>query len=85
MIHKIFTSPINLIVRIGEKVQEEVEKEFYDLEHIQKKLIHLQMMYELEEIDEESYKQSEAELLLRYEIAKKREMEQINELTKGKR
>ncbi|MFC4023547.1 gas vesicle protein GvpG [Oceanobacillus longus] len=85
MIQKIFTSPINLIVKIGEKVQDEVEKEFYDLEHIQKKLIHLQMMYELEEIDEESYKQSETELLLRYEIAKKREMEQINEFTKGKR
>ena len=85
MIHKIFSSPINLIVKIGEKVQEEVEKEFYDLEHIQKKLIHLQMMYELEEIDEESYKQSETELLTRYEIAKKREMEQINELTKEKK
>ena len=85
MIQKIFTSPINLIVKIGEKVQEEVEKEFYDLEHIQKKLIHLQMMYELEEIDEESYKQSETELLTRYEIAKKREMEQINERTKGKK
>ncbi|WP_249870429.1 gas vesicle protein GvpG [Oceanobacillus saliphilus] len=85
MIQKIFTSPINLIVKIGEKVQEEVEKEFYDLEHIQKKLIHLQMMYELEEIDEESYKQSEAELLLRYELAKKREMEKIDELTKSKK
>ena len=65
MIQKIFTSPINLIVKIGEKVQEEVEKELYDLEHIQKKLIHLQMMYELEEIDEDSYKQSEKELLIR--------------------
>ena len=85
MIQKIFTSPINLIEKIGEKVQEEVEKELYDLEHIQKKLIHLQMMYELEEIDEDSYKQSEKELLIRYEIAKKREMEQINELTKRKK
>lgn len=85
MIHKIFTSPINLIVKIGEKVQDEVEKKFYDLEHIQKKLIHLQMMYELEEIDEASYKQSETELLIRYEIAKQREMDQINELTKGKK
>ncbi|MGJ9457920.1 gas vesicle protein GvpG [Oceanobacillus sp. CF4.6] len=85
MIQKLFTSPINLMVKIGEKVQEEVEKEFYDLEHIQKKLIHLQMMYELEEIDEESYKKSETELLTRYDIAKRLEMEQINEFTKGKR
>lgn len=79
MIQKLFTSPINLIVKIGEKVQEEMDKELYDLEHIQKKLVHLQMMYELEEIDEASYKQSEAELFIRYEIAKKREMEQISQ------
>ncbi|OZU88407.1 gas vesicle protein GvpG [Virgibacillus indicus] len=85
MIHKLFTSPINLVVKVGEKVKEEVDKEFYDLEHIQQKLIHLQMMYELDEIEEEAYKQSEKELLTRYEIAKKREMEQWNELTKGEK
>ncbi|MEC5424505.1 gas vesicle protein GvpG [Virgibacillus sp. C22-A2] len=79
MIQKIFTSPVNLVVKIGEKVQEEVEKEYYDIEHIQKKLIHLQMMYDLDEIEEETYKQSEKDLLMRYELAKKREMEQWNE------
>ncbi|WP_404455763.1 gas vesicle protein GvpG [Virgibacillus necropolis] len=84
MIQKLFTSPLNLVVKIGEKVQEEVDKEFYDLEHIQKKLIHLQMMYELEEIREEAYKEQEDELLVRYEIAKKREMDQWNEYTKRK-
>ncbi|WP_430790268.1 gas vesicle protein GvpG [Virgibacillus flavescens] len=82
MIQKLFTSPLNLVVKIGEKVQEEVDREFYDLEHIQKKLIHLQMMYELEEINEEAYKTQEDELLVRYEIAKKREMDQWNEYTK---
>ena len=85
MIHKLFTSPINLVVKIGEKVQEEVDKEFYDLEHIQQKLIYLQMMYELNEIGEEAFMQTEKELLIRYEIAKKREMEQWNELTKGEK
>lgn len=75
-------SPIKLVKKIGEKVQEEVEKEFYDLENIQKKLIHLEMMYELEEIDEDTYKSSEKELLIRYEIAKRREMEQVDMLTK---
>ncbi|ASN04095.1 gas vesicle protein GvpG [Virgibacillus necropolis] len=75
-------SPLKLVIKIGEKVQEEVDKEFFDLEQIQKKLIHLQMMYELEEISEEAYTVQEDELLTRYEIAKKREMEQWNELTK---
>ena len=82
MIHKLFTSPINLIKKVGEHVKEEVDKEMYDLEHIQKKLIQLQMMYELEEISEELYEQQEEELLIRYEVAKKIEMEQWERMTK---
>ncbi|MGI8315993.1 gas vesicle protein GvpG [Halobacillus mangrovi] len=82
MIHKLFTSPINLIVKVGEHVKEEVDKELYDLEHIQKKLIQLQMMYELEEISEETYQAQEEVLLERYEVAKRMEMEQWEELTK---
>ncbi|UOQ44147.1 gas vesicle protein GvpG [Halobacillus salinarum] len=82
MIHKLFTSPFNLVVKVGEKVKEEVDKELYDLEHIQKKLVQLQMMYELDEVSEEVYKAKEEELLTRYEIAKKLEMEQWEELTK---
>ncbi len=82
MIHKLFTSPLHLVVKVGEQVKEEVDKEFYDLDQIQKKLIHLQMMYELEEVSEEVYKAQESELLARYEMAKKREMEQWEELTK---
>ncbi|MYL30947.1 MULTISPECIES: gas vesicle protein GvpG [Halobacillus] len=82
MIHKLFTSPITLIKKVGEHVKEEVDKEWYDLEHIQKKIIQLQMMYELEEISEEAFEQQEEELMLRYEMAKKREMEQWEEMTK---
>ncbi|MFC4558041.1 gas vesicle protein GvpG [Virgibacillus kekensis] len=76
MIHKLFTSPINLVVKVGEKVQEEAEKELYDLEQIQRKLVHLEMMYELDEISEEAYAKKENELMIRYEIAKKREMDE---------
>ncbi|SFF67080.1 Gas vesicle protein G [Halobacillus alkaliphilus] len=84
MIHKLFTSPIDLIVKVGEHVKEEVDKELYDLEHIQKKLVNLQMMYELDEISEEVYESQEEELLERYEIAKKMELEQWEEMTKRK-
>ncbi|WP_371933425.1 gas vesicle protein GvpG [Halobacillus litoralis] len=65
-------------------MKEEVDKEMYDLEHIQKKLIQLQMMYELEEISEEHYEEQEEELLIRYEVAKKMEMEQWENMTKRK-
>ncbi|MEG9296208.1 gas vesicle protein GvpG [Mangrovibacillus sp. Mu-81] len=84
MIHKLVSAPINMVIKIGEKIQEEADKELYDLPTIQQKLIQLQMMYELGEIPEEAFQEKEDELLVRYEIAKKREMEQWEEMTKKK-
>lgn len=84
MLHKLVTAPINLVVKIGEKVQEEADKQLYDLPTIQQKLIQLQMMFELGEIPEEAFQEKEDELLMRYEIAKRREIEQWEELTKKK-
>ena len=78
------TGSIKTIIGIAKKVQKEVDKELYDLPTIQQKLIQLQMMYELEEIPEETYKAKETELLLRYEVAKKKEMEQWEALTTQK-
>lgn len=74
--------PIKAVIKIAEKVKEEADKELYDLPTIQQKLIQLQMMYELEEVSEEVYKEQEEELLARYEVAKQREMEQWENLTK---
>jgi hypothetical protein len=84
MIHKLVSAPINMVIKIGEKIQEEADKELYDLPTIQQKLIQLQMMYELGEIPEEAFQEKEDELLERYEIAKRREMEQWEEMTKKK-
>jgi hypothetical protein len=84
MLHKIVAAPINLVIKIGEKVKEEADKELYDLPTIQKKLIQLQMMYELGEIPEKAYKEKEAELLYRYEAAKNLEMEQWEQMIKKK-
>ncbi|WP_059173162.1 gas vesicle protein GvpG [Bacillus sp. FJAT-27445] len=84
MLHKLVSAPINLVIKIAEKVKEEADKELYDLPTIQQKLIQLQMMYELDEIPEEAYKSKEQELMARYEIAKQKEMEQWQEMTKKK-
>jgi transcription initiation factor IIE alpha subunit len=84
MLHKIVSSPINLVIKIGEKVKEEADKQLYDLPTIQQKLIQLQMMYELGEIPEAAYKKKEEDLLLRYEMAKRLEMEQWEQMTKRK-
>lgn len=74
MIHKLFTWPIDTVLLVGKKIQEEAEKELYDLETIQKKLVHLQMQHELNEMDEDTFIAQEKELIERYRIAKEREM-----------
>jgi Gas vesicle protein G len=73
MIFKLFTLPIRSLIKLGEKIQEEVDQELYDLTLIQQQLIELHMMYDMEEIDEDAYIEREQELLNRYKIAKERE------------
>ncbi|MFZ4450753.1 gas vesicle protein GvpG [Salibacterium aidingense] len=75
MIHKLFTWPASLLMTVGDKVKEEVDKEYYDLEFIQQKLSNLQMMYEMEEISEELFLEQEEILLARYRQAKEREQQ----------
>ncbi|PLS07159.1 gas vesicle protein GvpG [Neobacillus cucumis] len=73
MIHKLFTLPIRSLIKLGEKIQEEVDQEMYNLPYLQQQLVELHMMYELGEIDEETYEEQEKELLRRYKIAKESE------------
>ena len=73
MIFKLFSLPIRSLIKLGEKIQEEVDQELYDLTLIQQQLIELHMMYDMEEIDEDAYIEREEELLNRYKIAKERE------------
>lgn len=75
MFHKLFTLPIRSVIKLAEKIQEEADNELYNFQHIQEKLIQLHMMFETEEIDEETYLEMEQELLTRYKIAKEREKE----------
>ena len=84
MLHKLVSAPINLVIKIAEKVKEEADKELYHLPTIQQKLIQLQMMFELGDIPEGAYKAKEEELLIRYEVAKRMEMEQWEQMTKKK-
>ncbi|RAP75185.1 gas vesicle protein GvpG [Paenibacillus montanisoli] len=73
MIHKLFTFPFHALVKLGEKIAEEVDRELYDLGSIQKHLLQLELQLEFEDISIEEYEQKEAELLRRYAIAKARE------------
>ncbi|SER45045.1 Gas vesicle protein G [Gracilibacillus ureilyticus] len=84
MLHKIVTGPMNVMIKIGEKVKEEADKELYDLPTIQRKLIHLQTMYEQGEIPDAEYEKKEEELLERYEKAKMIEMKQWQDMARRK-
>jgi hypothetical protein len=46
--------------------------------------MNLQMMHEMEEISERDYEEKEQELLERYEVAKRREQEQWEEMKNSK-
>ncbi|CAG9621019.1 gas vesicle protein GvpG [Sutcliffiella rhizosphaerae] len=80
MLHKLFTAPIGMVVKLGEKIKEEVDKEIYDIDHIQRQLVQLEMLAEMNEITEEEYNKKEIELLQRYEHAKLREQKMFEEM-----
>ena len=79
MIFKFFTLSIRSLIKLGEKIQEEADQELYNIPLIyNNSLIELHMMFDMEEIDEETYTAREEELLNRYKIAKDREKNEYN-------
>jgi hypothetical protein len=77
MIFKLFTLPIRSLIKLGEKIQEEVDQELYDIPYLQQQLVELHMMFEMEELDEITYFEREKELIRRYKIAKEREQNEF--------
>jgi hypothetical protein len=73
MIHKLFTFPIRSLLKLGEKIKEEADQEFYNITYIQQQLMELHTLFEMGEMDEETYEEREQDLLTRYKIAKERE------------
>lgn len=57
------TSPVNGLAFIARKLQEQAEDEFYDEGTVRSTLVELELAYELGEIDEEEYQESEDALL----------------------
>lgn len=59
-----FTAPIGGLVWIGEQLLERAEGEIDDKENLQKRLLALQLSFDLGEIEEDAFEQQEEELLL---------------------
>jgi Gas vesicle protein G len=77
MLHKLFTLPIRSLIKLGEKIQEETDQELYNITYIQQQLIELHTLFELGEVDEETYILKEEELLERYKVAKELEKNEM--------
>lgn len=76
MFYKLFTLPIKSLILLAEKVQDEVNKELYDLDTIKEKLLQLHLAYENNQLEEAEYSIKEQELLERYRIAKQKNYEE---------
>ena len=57
--------PLKGVVWLGRKINDVVENEYYNEDHIREELIELQMRLELDEIGEEEYNNREKKLLER--------------------
>ncbi len=67
----ILLSPLKLTVWLGKKLRESAYEEMTDESRIHEDLLHLQMRYEMEEIDDETYEKEETKLMERLEAIRK--------------
>jgi len=67
----ILLSPLKLTVWLGKKLRESAYEEMTDESRIHEELLHLQMRYEMEEIDDETYEREETKLMEQLESIRK--------------
>lgn len=71
LIDDLLFSPLKLVVWLGDKLNEVVNREVSDEGLIKEKLMHLQLQFELDEVTEEEYNRQEKELLAHLEAIRK--------------
>jgi hypothetical protein len=59
-----FTAPISGLMWVGEQILERAEGEIDDKENLQKRLLALQLAFDLGDISEEDFEQQEEALLI---------------------
>jgi len=67
IIDDILLSPLKFTVWIAEKLKENAYQEMTDESRVHEELLALQMRYEMEEIDDETYEKEETKLMDRLE------------------
>jgi hypothetical protein len=70
------TGPAEALVWVAEKLSEQADKELYDEDKVRSQLMELEFRYDLGEVNEEEYMQSEQELLDRLKVVRERKAAQ---------
>jgi len=71
IIDDILFSPLKLTIWLGKKLRESAYEEMTDESKIHEELLQLQMRYEMEEIDDETYEKEETKLMEKLEAIRK--------------
>lgn len=71
IIDDILLSPVKLVVWLGRKINDVIEKELSDEGRIKEKLMELQLQFEMDKISEKEYNRQEKELLARLDAVRK--------------
>lgn len=71
IIDDILFSPLKLSVWLAKKLRESAYDEVTDESKVHEELLHLQMRYEMEEINEEEFEKQETRLMERLEAIRK--------------
>jgi len=69
------TGPLDLVIWLAEKITEQAENEMYDEDKLRGKLMELELLLDMGEINEEEYMQAEEVLLDYLKEARSRKME----------
>ncbi len=73
------TGPLGGIVWLGKKIQEQVDTEVDDKENLSKKLLALQLAFDMGEVSEEDFEEQEEELLLAIQAAEEERIKEEEE------
>ena len=72
----ILFSPLKLTIWLGEKLRDAAYNEMTDESKIREGLLHLQMQFEMDEINEEEYEKQETRLMEKLEMIRKMKEEE---------
>ena len=82
IIDDILLSPIRLTVWVAEKLKDAAYQEITDDSRVHEDLLHLQMRYEMGEIDDDAYEAEETRLMAKLEeIRKIKEEQEISDIS----